>query len=56
LSVGTTSLSNKQAKGSGRRRPRIPFFCDGSLRSFSKRYALEVLNDALAAATGGLLV
>jgi len=56
FNIGTTSVSNTLANGSGRRRPRTPFFCDGSLRSFSKRYAVKVLNDALAAATGGVSV
>jgi hypothetical protein len=52
---GTTSLSKTSAKGSGRRRPRGDFFCDGSLGSFSIRYAVARLIDAFAAATAAVL-
>jgi hypothetical protein len=36
-SSGTTSLSQTSPNGSGRRRVRGAFFCDGSCRSCSKR-------------------
>ena len=49
-------LPSQKKGGRGRRRPRPPFFCDGRRGSFSIRYAVDGLNDALAAATGGLSV
>jgi hypothetical protein len=45
------TLSQMLAGGSGRRRPRGAFFCEGSRRSFSNRYAADALNPAFAAAT-----
>ena len=37
FSIGTISLSHRSASGSGRRRPRGAFFCDGSRGSCSIR-------------------
>ena len=51
FSMATTSLSQTLASGSGRRRPRGAFFCEGSRRSLSNRYAADALNPAFAAAT-----
>src|SRR3546814_10712762 len=52
-SSGTTSLSKISASGSGRRRPRGSFFCEGNCASRSSRYAVAVLNAAHAAAERG---
>jgi hypothetical protein len=56
FNIGTTSASKISASGSGRRRPRLSFFCEGRREFFSKRSAVEVLNDAFAAATAGVSV
>lgn len=51
LSRGTISASKMSTSGSGRRRWRGTFLCEGSLESFSMRYAVAVLIDVFAAAT-----
>jgi hypothetical protein len=55
-SIGTISASHTPASGSGRRRPRDLFFCDGNRGSASVRYAVAVENPAFAAAMAGALV
>ncbi len=51
FSIGTISASKTSANGSGRRRPRTPFFIDGKRGSRARRCPVAGLNDALAAET-----
>ena len=55
-SIGRISVSKRSPSGSARRRVRGDFFCAGRRGSFSIRYPVAALNDALAAATEVLLV
>ena len=56
FNIGTISVSKTSASGSGRRRPRTPFFIDGRRGSRARRWPVAVLNDALAAATASVSV
>jgi len=47
-SIGTISLSQYGASGSGRRRPRGACFCEGNRPSISSRAPVLVLKPALA--------